>query len=160
MVKLKCPNTQFKILGPLYLNNSTAVSKSELNSWVSKEKIVNYLGETDHVISEMENVDCLVLPSYREGLSRVLIEASSMSLPIITTNVPGCKDVVVDQLNGFLCKPKDAIDLYDKMMKMLLLNKNDRLKMGSRGRERVLDKFDINIINLKYKQIVKIALNG
>lgn len=160
MVKLKYPNIQFNILGPLYLNNSTAVTKSELNSWVLKEKIVNYLGETDDVITEMQNTDCLVLPSYREGLSRVLIEASSMSLPIITSNVPGCKDVVVDQLTGFLCKPKDAIDLYDKMMKMLMLDKNERLKMGHRGRERVLEKFDINIINSIYKKIIKISSNS
>ena len=63
--------------------------------------MINYLGESEDVRVEMQNANCLVLPSYREGLSKVLIEASSMSLPIITTNVPGCKDVVVDKVTGF-----------------------------------------------------------
>jgi len=146
-------NFKLTFLGGLYKNNETSISEDLLKNWTESD-FVNHLGATDDVVSVMQTADCLVLPSYREGLSKVLIEASSMEIPIITTNVPGCKDVVIDGHNGFLVKVKDVEDLADKMKKMLNLNKNQRLQMGKNGRKRALGIFDLDIINSIYKKEV------
>lgn len=153
MLKDKYPKTKFSILGPLYENNATAISKKTLTSWINSDTII-YLGHTDRVEEVMKEVDCVVLPSYREGLSKVLIEASSIGLPIVTTDVPGCRDVVIDNETGFLCEVKNSIDLADKMEKMLLLSTEERLKMGNYARERAIEVFDEKIIIGHYKESI------
>ena len=105
------------------------------------------LSQVEEIISR---VDCIVLPSYREGLSRVLLEAASMAKPIITTDVAGCKDVVNDGVNGFLCKVKDEKSLAEKIEKMILLTVNERKKMGEKGREKALKEFDEKLVIEQY----------
>ena len=152
-IKLKYPKVKFQVLGAFCPQNNSAIKKDEINDWVAN-KIIDYLGFTDEVNTVMENSDCLVLPSYREGLSKALIEGSSMSLPIITTDTPGCKDVIVDPETGFLCKVKDSNDLFLKMEKMLNLSVDQRIKMGNAGRKRAETLFDVkNIINA-YKSAI------
>jgi len=108
----------------------------------------------------LQKVDCLILPSYREGLSKVLIEAASMSLPIITTNVPGCKDVVTDEFNGLLCKVKDADDLYLQIEKMINCKSDVIKEMSLNSRKVAVEKFDINIVNKIYlNEISKLLKN-
>lgn len=153
LLKNKYPNVIFNILGPLYVNNSTAISKETLETWIQDKSII-YLGQTDIVEEVMGIADCVVLPSYREGMSKVLIEASSMGLPVVTTNVPGCRDVVVDNETGFLCEVKDSKDLADKMEKMLLMSKVKRKEMGLKARQRALEIFDEKIIINHYKQAI------
>ena len=148
------PETEFRILGPFYESNSTSISKNQLDSWVNSG-VVNYIGTNDAVNEEMEKSDCVVLPSYREGLSKVLIEASSMSLPIITTDVPGCRDVVVDSKTGYLCKVKDSNDLAKKMLRMLELCNAKRLDMGAAARQRAIDVFDVEHVIEIYKREIK-----
>ena len=160
LIKSLYPEVQFNILGPFYASNQTAITLDEINHWNNDEKIINYLGETDDVKSELAKADCLVLPSYREGLSKVLIEASSMSLPIISSNVPGCKDVVLDGVTGFLCRPRDSKDLARKMAKMLNLEIFERLEMGRNARQRALDIFDIKHIIKTYKKVITQSLNN
>ncbi|HIP92930.1 MAG TPA: glycosyltransferase, partial [Desulfurobacteriaceae bacterium] len=99
--------------------------------------------------------DCIVLPSYREGIPRALLEAASMEKPIITTDVPGCREVVENGINGFLCKPKDSKDLAEKMEKMLNLKEEERIKMGKKGREKVIKSFDEKIVIQKYLDAIK-----
>jgi len=149
LLRDKYPNIEFAILGPYYPGNPTAITTEEMDEWV-EEGLVNYLGETDDVKSIISEYDCVVLPSYREGLSRVLLEAASMAKPIVTTNVPGCKDVVEDGVNGFLCEKEDALDLADKMEKIIQLTHAERIQMGKRGREKVVKEFDEPIVNDKY----------
>jgi glycosyltransferase involved in cell wall biosynthesis len=153
VLKKKYKIVNFSILGPLYTNNATSVSQETLDEWVSNNEII-YLGQTDYVENVLKNVDCVVLPSYREGLSKVLIEASSMGLPIVTTNVPGCRDVVVDNETGFLCRVKDGKDLADKMEKMLLLSTYERKIMGEKARKRAITIFDEKIIIDLYKETI------
>ena len=152
-LKLLYPNTVFNILGPLYKNNATAVSIETLDDW-TKNGDVNYLGETDNVEDFMKTANCIVLPSYREGLSKVLIEASSLGLPVVTTNVPGCRDVVINNETGFLCKVKSSEDLTIKMKEMLLLPKEKRMEMGEKARKRALEVFDEKIIIKHYKDAI------
>ena len=149
----------FSILGSFYNANETAITKSDLNKWIN-DGIINYIGETDTVESEIAHADCVVLPSYREGLSKVLIEASAMEKLIITTNVPGCKDVVIDGYNGYLCEVKSTIDLANKMKKMFLLNEAKKKEMGLNARKRAVEVFDEKrIIEIYKREIYKIVEN-
>lgn len=143
------PSIKFYILGELANNNPTAINKDEFESWFKNPKI-KYLGKKDDVREVYKNSDIMVLPSYREGLSKSLIEAAAMKLPIITADVPGCKEVVDDGENGFLCKAKDTEDLYSKMKSMLLLNDEERLKMGEYGRNKIINEFDESIVISNY----------
>lgn len=155
-LKAKYPNVKFAILGPLYQNNATGITEETLNAWIADEKII-YLGQTDQVEEIMRMASCVVLPSYREGLSKVLIEASSMALPIVTTNVPGCRDVVIDGETGFLCEVKNANDLTDKMEQILLMSDTQRKVMGDKARERAINVFSEDHIINYYKDAVNLA---
>jgi len=153
ILKNKYPKVDFAILGPLYKNNATAISEETLQNWIAAG-VINYLGQTDAVETIMANASCVVLPSYREGLSKVLIEASSMELPIVTTNVSGCRDVVVDNVTGFLCEVKNSTDLAIKLEKMLVLTPIERQVMGKKARKRALDVFDEQLIIKQYKNAI------
>jgi len=148
-IREKYPNAKFQILGSYYFGNPSAISKEEVTSWVDSG-IVEYLGYTDAVLEEIEKVDCIVLPSYREGLSRVLLEAGSMSKPIITTDVTGCREVVDNGYNGFLVPPKDSQALAIAMEKIINLSFKERVQMGIRGRLKVINEFDDRIVIKKY----------
>ena len=144
-VNSKMPNTQFQLLGPLGVQNRTAITISQMNKW-EKNDVIEYLGETDNVLRYIEKATCIVLPSYREGTSRVLLEAAAMGRPIITTDVPGCREIVEHGKNGFLCKPKDKLDLEKKMIDMLLMSRSDRQAMGEKGRQKVENEFNQDIV--------------
>ncbi len=144
---------EFHILGAFYPGNPTAITEDEMQTW-EEERIITYLGTSDDVKSIVSKYDCIILPSYREGLSRVLLEAASMAKPIITTNVPGCKEVVGDGVNGYLCKVKNADSLAEQMKKMLDLSKEERIEMGNKGRKKVIDEFDEKLVIEKYKESI------
>lgn len=154
IIKSKYSNVEFLLLGPLGVNNPTAISEGTIQEW-QNQGLIKYLGTRDDVKYEIAKADCVVLPSYREGISRVLLESASMEKPIITTEVPGCKEIVNDSINGFLCKPKDSNDLADKMEKMLKLNEEERKKMGMAGRMKVLKQFDEKIVINKYLETIR-----
>ena len=153
ILKSKYPEVVFELLGPLYENNATAITENQLEQWI-EEGIINYLGETDDVITIMEKATCIVLPSYREGLSKVLIEASSMGIPIVTTNVPGCRNVVIDNETGFLCKIKDSEDLAFKMEKILKLSPFEYNNISRKARKRAIEVFDEKLIINHYKSAI------
>jgi len=145
---------EFYILGSYYPGNPTAIREDEMHQW-EEEGIVTYLGASNDVQSVISKYDCIVLPSYREGLSRVLLEAASMAKPIVTTDVPGCKDVVDDGVNGYMCQVKDADSLKEAMEKMIALSDDQRREMGQRGREKVMAEFDEKLVIEKYKSAIK-----
>ena len=149
IIKQKYQNVEFKLLGSLYPGNPTAISQTELNSWIDKG-LINYLGHSDDVKGEVLKVDCVVLPSYREGLSRVLLEAGALAKPIVTTNTPGCKDVVDDGINGFLCEVKNSNDLATQMEKMIKLSNEERITMGRKSRDKIVNEFDEKFVIEKY----------
>ena len=124
---------------------------AEINQWV-EEGTVEYLGDTDNVKEFIRDSSCIVLPSYREGTSKVLLEAASIGRPIVTSNVAGCKEIVDDGINGFLCKSQDSIDLGKKIHQMLLLPYETRVKMGILGRKKMESEFNQKIVLDNYKQ--------
>ncbi len=154
IIKQKYDNVEFLLLGTIGVDNPTAISKEKILEW-EKEKIIKYLGTTDNIKEKIAYADCIVLPSYREGTPRTLLEAAAMEKPIVTTNVPGCKEVVDDGVNGFLCNVKDYIDLADKMEKILKLSEEERKTMGKKGREKVIKEFDEKIVIKKYIKAIK-----
>lgn len=143
------PDAEFCLLGFLDVKNPAAISREQMAEWVA-EGTVNYLGESDDVRNEIAAADCVVLPSYREGVPRSLLEAAAMGRPIITTDVAGCRDVVNDRVNGFLCRARDAEDLANKMKQMAALPAEIRTEMGRKGREKMEREFDERIVIQKY----------
>jgi glycosyltransferase involved in cell wall biosynthesis len=146
-------NAEFCILGFLDVKNPTAVSRSQMDGWVT-EGLVSYLGETDDVRSFIAESDCVVLPSYREGVPRSLLEAAAMGKAIIATDVVGCREVVEDGVNGYLCKPMDSGDLASKMEQLVKLTPEARHEMGRKGREKIEREFDEKIVIGKYLEAI------
>ena len=141
VIKKQHPKVQFHILGQLGANNPACVSIEQMEQW-EQTRTVKYLGETSNVLPYIEKATCIVLPSYREGVSRVLLEAASMERPIIASNVPGCREIVIDNYNGFLCEAQDTNSLIACMMHMLSLSPTELTSFGKNGRSHVLQQFD------------------
>ena len=158
IIKQKYKNVEFLLLGALGVDNPTAISKETIQKWET-EGIIKYLGTTDDVKVEIAKADCIVLPSYREGTSRVLLESAAMLKPIITTNVPGCKEVVDDGVNGLLCEVRNSKDLANKMEMMLNLSDDERIEMGRKGRQKIISEFDEKIVINKYLETIEKILN-
>jgi len=154
ILKQTSPEAHFKLLGPLGINNPTAISSEQIDEW-QREGVVSYLGETDDVIPFIRMSTAIVLPSYREGIPRVLLEAAAMGRPVITTDCVGCRDVVIDNVTGFLCKPKDPENLAEAMLKVFALKKKDIVLMGQKGREFVEKGFSEKVVLEQYINTLK-----
>lgn len=149
VIKSKYPKTHFQLLGACDVPNPSLISREQISIWES-EGIVEYLGTTDDVRTVIANVDCVVLPSYREGIPRTMLEAASMAKPLIVSDAPGCKDVVIHGKTGFLCKVKDRNSLAAAMELIINQSTQERVDMGMAGRNLVLHKFDERIVIKKY----------
>jgi len=154
IIKLKYDNISFQLLGEVGVQNKTAILEDELNEWVN-QGLINYLGTSDEVQNILKNVDCVILPSYREGTPRSLLEAASMEKPIITTNVVGCKEVVDDGVNGYLCEVRSSEDLARKIEMFINLPFEKKLDMGKEGRKKMLNEFSESIVIKKYLDSIK-----
>ncbi len=147
-------DAKFQLLGQIDEKHKRGIPASKIQDWIEKNQ-VEYLGMTEDVRSYIQNADCVVLPSYREGTPKTLLEAASMAKPIVTTNVPGCNNVVRHGENGFLCKVKDAEDLAEKMKSILILPETQRRKMGDNGRSYIIKNFDESIVIDRYMESIK-----
>ncbi|MFW2439041.1 MAG: glycosyltransferase family 4 protein [Arenicellales bacterium] len=151
-------DVEFRLLGFLDTDNPNAINQQDMDKLCSDKSIV-YLGVSDDVEHEIQTADCIVLPTYyREGVPRTLLEAAAMAKPIIATAVPGCRDVVDDGVTGYLCAPRDANDLYQKMHDMIVLDDKERQAMGSLGREKMAKEFDQKFVFEKYAAAINEAL--
>ncbi len=148
------PDVEFALLGFLDAQNPTAITQAQMDAWVEQGHVM-FLGVSDDVRENIAVADCVVLPSYREGTPRSLLEAAAMGRPIVTTDTVGCKEVVDDGINGFLCKVKDAQDLALKMELMLKLEPVQRVAMGALGRAKMVREFDENLVINKYLSALK-----
>lgn len=146
-------DVEFQLLGFLDADNPQAISKIDMDRLTATEGI-NYLGVSDNVEDLIQSADCVVLPSYKEGLPRSLLEAAAMSKPIIATDVSGCRDVVEDGVNGLLCRPRDSQSLQEAMEKMIDLDAGERARLGNNGRKKVINGFDQCFVIEKYVQAV------
>jgi glycosyltransferase involved in cell wall biosynthesis len=140
IVRKAYPSARFQLLGAAGDDNPTAISRKQVDAWVT-EGVVEYLGTVRDVRPSITEADCVVLPSYREGAPRSLLEAASMSRPLVATDVPGCRDVVLPS-SGMLCKPRNARDLADKLLAIAKLSDDALAAMGQHGRKHVAERFD------------------
>lgn len=148
------PKVKFKIVGPFWNQNfkSNSITQSDLKKY--QQAGIEYLGDTDDVRPFIENADVVVLPSYREGMSNVLLESGSMAKPCIASNVTGCKEIIDHGVTGFLCKAKDANDLAGMMIKMIKLSHAERTKMGKAAREKIKTQFNKQIVVDAYLSVL------
>lgn len=152
---------EFLLAGAPDDGNPAAVPREQVLIW-QHEGLVQWLGHVGDMPALYRSVDLVVLPSYREGLPTGLTEASACGVPIITTDVPGCREVVVDGENGFLIPAKDARALADAIA-VLADNKELRFQMGTAARKLAISKFD-EIIVIKqtlavYKELLFVSEN-
>ena len=148
-LKKKGKDFRFQLMGAPDPHHKRGIKESVINKWIA-EGTVEYLGTTDDVRPFINSADCIVLPSYREGTPRTLLEAASSAKPIITTDVPGCHQVVEHRVNGLLCKMKDADDLALKMDEMSQLPESLLKMYGSNGRAKVVTHYDEKLVINKY----------
>jgi len=132
---------EFWLVGGIDDGNATSISIGEIQRW-ENQAIVRYLGKVDDVRPYLLKSNCIVLPSYREGLPRVLLEAAAMARPVIASRVPGCEDVVREGETGLLCAPQDSGDLAEKMIALFSLPEADRFEMGRKARTHVEKHYD------------------
>ncbi len=141
---LENEDIEFVLIGDTDPGNFSCANENYLNSGN-----VIWLGHRDDIKSQIEKSDIFVLPSYREGIPRTLLEAASMGKPIVTTDTVGCKEVVDEGYNGFLVPIKDSNTLADRILE-LAENKDLRDTMGKNGRIKAIREFDINVIVKQY----------
>lgn len=147
------PACRFRLLGPMGSANRTAIAESELKSFFD-DGSVEYLGATDDIRPFVESADCVVLPSYREGAPRSLIEAAAMGRPVITTNVPGCRAVVDAGISGLLCEVRDAASLADACTDFAARTPAKRQAMGAAGRAKMEREYDVAIVIDRYRTAI------
>lgn len=147
-VRAEVPVTRFQILGPAD-EGKRGVPADEIDRW-KNEGIVDYLGTAADVRPFIKAADCVVLPSYREGMPRVLLEAAAMGRPLIGVDVPGCRQIVREGETGFLAEPRSASSLADKMLELIRLDPKARAKIGRRARQVVEAEFSEELVERAY----------
>lgn len=143
-IKKKYPDTEFQILG--WIEDDY---KGRLDALIEKG-IVKYFGTTPDVRPYLKDVHCTIMPSYHEGMSNVNLESAANGRPVITTNVPGCRETVDDGKTGFLVEAKNAEALINGVVRFLNLPYNQKKNMGKMAREKVKRSFDRNIVIKAY----------
>lgn len=146
------------LVGFIEDGNYLGIPRATVNEWVD-EGVIDFKGAIADVRPLIAAADIVVLPSYREGTPKSLLEALAMGKPIVTTDVPGCREVVKDGENGFLCKVKDASDLADKVLKMFRAKDTELTNMGLKSRALAEKKFDEKIVISQYRESI-IRLNN
>jgi len=154
IVRQHIPASEFQLLGGVDAGNPNAIRIDQIREWQA-QGLVRYLDRTDDVRPYLAQADCVVLPSYREGVPHSLLEAAASARPIIATDVVGCKDIVDDNCNGFLCRVKSGADLAEKMIRMAKLTPEQRNLMGATGRAKVVREFDEDIVINKYLAAIR-----
>ena len=152
-LKPELPLARFQLLGGLDEGNRTAIGQGEIASWVA-EGVVEHLGTTDDVRPFIAGATAVVLPSYREGLPRSLLEAAAMARPLVASDVPGCREVVEDGVNGYLCAARDVASLSEAMRRLANLPPDEQLAMGEAGRRRVQERYSEAFVIRAYLDIL------
>ena len=138
-VRTTCPEAVFLLVGPSDAGNPARIPPEEIRAWEAAG-LVRYLGAREDVRELMALADLVVLPSYREGVPRVLIEAAAMGRPIVATDIPGCREVVSNGVNGFLVPVRDTLALAEAI-ESLLKNPNLRAEFGTASRQLAEERF-------------------
>ena len=149
---------RFLLVGPTDRGNPAAIPHEQLAAWTG-EGLITSLGERTDIRELLAMADVVALPSYREGFPRVLMEACAMGRPIVTTDVPGCRDVVDDGVNGLIVGPKDGQALAEGV-EALLASSCLRARFGAAARARAVQEFDDRIVTEHTLELYERLLSG
>ena len=153
LIRSEYPDVEFHLLGRIDKEYPEHVPE-EIVLKDQSEGTIRYLGYVSNVRPILQAASCIVHPTfYNEGMSRVLMEAMAMRKPIITTDIPGCRETVEDGQNGFLIPPRNAAALADAIRRFLSLSDEERLAMGRYGREKAEREFDVRNVIAVYRKI-------
>jgi glycosyltransferase involved in cell wall biosynthesis len=146
-------NVKFSIIGKIETEAQLGITADKLKEYTNKG-IIDYLGTTDNIKDEIEKASIIVLPSYREGTPRTLLEGAAMARPLLTTNVPGCKDLVKENYNGWLCEAKSTVDLTLTIEKIIQTDKKKLLEFASNSRTFVELNYDERLVFELYDKAI------
>lgn len=157
MVKQSVPEVRFQVLGSTDEGNPASIAETELQQWIENQHI-EYLGYTDDVRPHIAGADAVVLPSYREGMPRVLLEGMAMGKPVITTDSVGCRDTVEDGINGFIVPSENAAALSEAMLQFIRLDKAEQVAMSRYSRYKAEKKFSNDRVLPQYLRVFRAAM--
>ena len=144
---------KFLLIGDIDFANPSAISKNQINEW-KKNKLISYFKHKKNIKKYIKKSTIVVLPSYREGFPKILMEAAACGRPVIASNVPGCKDAVLNNITGFLVPVKNYISLAIAIKK-LSLNRNKLNKIGKAARKHAIENFNVKDVVSSHLSIYK-----
>ncbi|MBD3830271.1 MAG: glycosyltransferase family 4 protein, partial [Arcobacter sp.] len=151
--KQKLSNVEFELYGDIDIHNPASLTNDDIEK-IKKDGFVNVYGFSSDIAKVFSASNIIVLPSYREGLPKVLIEAAACGRAVVTTDVPGCRDAIEPNVTGLLCKVKNSKSLAN-MIEKLIIDQNIRNSMGKEGRKLAEQEFDINKVVEKHFDIYR-----
>ena len=151
LLRRRMPEVRFQVLGGPDPGNPTSVGTGEFRNWID-EGLIEHLGEHADVRPFIREATAVVLPSYREGMSRALLEGAAMGKPLVGTDVPGCRELVVDGVTGALCRVRDAASLADAMERIARSTPKQLHALGRAARQKVELEFGEQIVVDAYLQ--------
>ncbi len=152
-VKEQGIEARFVLVGDIDEENPAGIKPKQLKTWHS-EGIIEWWGKKDNMPEVYAESHIVVLPSHREGFPKTVIEASSCARPVITTDVPGCRDAIIANKTGLLIFPKDPSAMANAIVD-LIKNKDRRIQMGKAGRKLVEEKLSTKVINLQFLDLYR-----
>lgn len=156
LVRQDHQSARFDLLGDSAADNPTGISKCELAEWVAEGHIVHH-EHIDDVRPFIAQAHCVVLPSYREGMSRSLLEGGAMGRPLIASDVPGCREAIDIQVNGLLCEPRSAASLAEQITRFLSMSLNQQQAMGAASQRKIAADFnECNVIQ-RYLEVLSVT---
>lgn len=153
-IRKKYNDVVFWLIGKPDHDYPATLKEEEIEGW-HDEGVVIYQGQKNDIRKYISGSDCIVLPSYREGIPKILLESISMEKVVITTDSPGCREVIEDGQNGFIVPVKEVLPLIDAMHKILLMDESQRSKMGKIGRQKAISEFEGKIIANQIFEIIR-----
>jgi len=153
IVRADIPGVRFQLLGPVDEGNRSAITHGEIDRWAA-EGTIEYLGATEDVRPYIAQATAVVLPSYREGLPRSLLEAAAMARPLIATDVPGCRELVEPDVNGFFCEARDANSLTKALKMLMKKSAEERSLMGEASRRMVERHYSQTVVISAYLDVL------
>ena len=155
----KNKNIHFFLAGDIDKSNPSRISKDNFYSLLNSSN-VKYLGHINNIQSTLRKYSCIVLPSYREGFSKTLLEAGAYGIPAITSNVPGCRDIIQNNINGLLCNPRSVQSLIKSINLFSKMNYKTKKKLSDNAYLKVFKKFNQDIVLEKYYKKVIYAIKN
>lgn len=155
IVKKNYPETLFELWGIIEKDNPDALSETRIKE-LEKKYPFEFKGPTRRPLEVIKRSEVIVLPSkYKEGLPKILLEASASGRASITTDVPGCRHVIKNGVNGFLCQPSNSADLANKMEKYINLSTSETEEMSKNARRLAVEEYDVKFISEKYSDVIE-----